>query len=72
MEEESWRRNHGGAIMEEESWRRNPGGASLRRHLGGIWLGGIMEASGKHLGGIWEASTVGFPPKPKHHKSHNT
>ena len=28
----------------------------MRRHLGGIWLGGIWEASGKHLGGIWEAS----------------
>ena len=26
MEEESWRRNHGGEIMEEESWKRNDGG----------------------------------------------
>ena len=46
MEEESWRRNHGGGIMEEESSRRHPGG-----HLGGIW-----GASGRHLGDIWGAS----------------
>jgi hypothetical protein len=42
MEEESWRRNHGGGVAE---------GESLRRHLGGIW-----EASGRHLGSIWEAT----------------
>ena len=40
MDEDSWRRNHGGGAAEEES---------LRRHLAGIW-----EASGRHLGAIWE------------------
>ena len=44
MEQESWRRNHGGRIMEEESWSRNHGGGiileaireeeSWRRHHG--------------------------------------
>ena len=29
IDEESWRRNHGGGIMEEESWRRNHGGGSF-------------------------------------------
>jgi hypothetical protein len=29
MDEESWRRNHGGGIMEEESWRRNNGGGIM-------------------------------------------
>ena len=66
MEEESWRRNHGGGIIEEESWRSNHGGGIMeeepcRRHLRSIWeaserrLGGIWEASGRLLGGIWEA-----------------
>ena len=36
MEEQSWRRSHGGAIMEE-----NHGGAIIEKssgeHLGGIW-----------------------------------
>ena len=51
---------HGGGILEEESWRRNHGGGiyasgnireAIGRHLGSIW-----EASGRHMGGIWEAS----------------
>ena len=49
MEEQSWRRNHGGAIMEE-----NHGGA-IMEETSGEHLGGIWEASGRHLGGIWEA-----------------
>ncbi len=28
-------RNHGGGIMEEESWRRNHGGETWRRNHGG-------------------------------------
>ena len=37
MDEESWRRDHGGDIIDEESWRRNHGGGiieeeSWRRH----------------------------------------
>ncbi len=57
MEQESWRRNHGGRIMEEESWSRNHGGGiileaireeeSWRRHHGrnpdrGGHQGGLM------------------------------
>ena len=61
MEEESWRRNHGGGIMEEESSRRHPGG-----HLGGIW-----GASGRHLGGIWEGSgRLGVPRGSQGNLSH--
>ena len=41
MEEESWRRNHGGIIW-GAIWE--PSGS----HLGAIW-----EAFGRHLGGIW-------------------
>ena len=62
MEEESWRRNHGGGILEEESWRRNHGGCileeeSLRRYPGG----GIMrrndgtQAPRRHPGSTQEA-----------------
>ena len=47
MDEESWRRNHGGGIKEEESRKRNPGLEALERHL---------EVSGKSLGGLWERS----------------
>jgi hypothetical protein len=32
------------------------------RHL---WHIGGKGGTERHLGGIWEASTVGFPPKPK-------
>ncbi len=64
MEEESWRRNHGGGIMEEESWRRKHGRGIMedeswrRNHGGGImeeesWkrnhgLGGTQEAPRRH------------------------
>ena len=56
MDEESWRRHHGGGI-----WRRHHGGGIIEggimegsgRRLGGIWE--AYWASGKHLGGIWEA-----------------
>ena len=48
MEEELWRRNHGGiiggGIMDVELWRTS------RRHLGDIW-----EAFGKHFEFIWDA-----------------
>ena len=51
MEEESWRRNHGGGIMEEESWRRNQEEGIMEelsgRLLGGIW-GASWRASGRH------------------------
>ena len=61
MEEESWRRNHGGGIMEEESWRRNHGGGimeeeSWRRNQGG----GIREEESwgrNHGGGIMEETS---------------
>ena len=56
MEEESWKRDHGGAIMEEESWRRHPGGAqeAPRTHPGGPKRhpGGSQEAPRRHPGGI--------------------
>ena len=43
MEEESWRRNHGGGVMEEELWMRSHGRGiiedSWKRNHGG----GIME-----------------------------
>ena len=58
MEEESWRRNHGGGIMEETSLMRNHGGGimeeeSWRRNHGG----GIMEETSlmrNHGEGIME------------------
>ena len=53
MEEESWKRNHGGGIMEEESLRRNHGGDIWG--ASGSFLGGIWERFGSHLGVIWEA-----------------
>jgi hypothetical protein len=57
MEEESWRRNHGGDIIDEESWRRNHGEdiideESWKRNHGG----GIMEETSlmrNRGGGIW-------------------
>ncbi len=60
MEEKLMKQIHGGAIM----------GRDFLEAFG--HLGGICEASERHLGSIWEAYTVGFPPEPKHHKSHNT
>ena len=43
MEEESWRRKHGGVIMEEKTFRK-PGGGNMEEEL---WrrnrVGGIME-----------------------------
>ena len=52
MEEEAWKRHHGGGILEEESWRRNLGRGILEEESWRRYL----EASGRHLGGIWEAS----------------
>ena len=44
MEEESWRRNHGGGIMVEESWRRrNHGGGIMEEESWRRNHGGIME-----------------------------
>ena len=58
MEEESWRRNHGGDIVDEESWRRNHGGdiideESWRRHLEEASGGGIIGSPGTSLGTLW-------------------
>ena len=60
MDEESWRRNHGGGIMEKGSWKRNHGGGGIieeeswrRNHVGVI---GEEASSQSHLGSIWEAS----------------
>ena len=39
MEEETWKRNHGGGNMEEESWRRNGVGIMQEESC----RGGIME-----------------------------
>jgi hypothetical protein len=57
MQEESWRRDHGGAIMrevswdrdlgggmEEGSWRRNQARGFIERESGGLWRS--LEASG--------------------------
>ena len=68
MEEEAWRRMHGGSMMEEESWealRRKHSGGSMeeawrRKHGGGCMEekhpGGIQEAPRRHPGGTQEAS----------------
>ena len=50
MDEDSWRRNHGGGIMEVELLRGNQS-EDIWEASGNVW-----EASGMHLGGIWEAS----------------
>ena len=61
MEEESWRRNHGGDIIDKESWRRNHGGDIIdeeswrRNHGGGIWRRLSWELSG-HWRLSWELS----------------
>ena len=52
MEEELWRRHHGGENMEEES-------GGIRGYLGGIWREsgrhlGTSGGSKGYLGGIWE------------------
>ena len=48
MEEESWKRNHGRGIMEEESWRRNHGGGIREEESG--------QGQGQGPGpGIWGA-----------------
>ena len=44
MDEESWRRNHGGDIIDEESWRR---------HLEEASGGGIIGSPGSSLGTLW-------------------
>ena len=53
LEEESWRRKHGGiiggGIMDVELWKSNED-QSWRRHLGCI-----CEPSRRHLGDIWES-----------------
>ena len=75
--EDSWKRNHGGGIMEKESWKRNHGDVGIikekswrRNHVEFVRGGTIEEESSEsHLGAIWKASTVGFPPKPKHIQS---
>ena len=46
----SWKTNRKRSIVEEESCSR-----FSVRHLEGIWLGGILDASGQHLGSIREA-----------------
>ena len=46
MEEQSWRRNHGGGIVEEESWRMNHGGCIME------------EASWRRLPGAGSRSAV--------------
>ena len=43
MEEESWRRNHGGGIMEEGPWRHSEALRVKQRHPGDI-----QEASRRH------------------------
>ena len=47
MEEESWRRNHGGDIIDEESWRRHLEETSWMRNQGGD----IMEEASWELSG---------------------
>ena len=69
MEEESWRRNHGGGVMEEESWMTSHGRGIIedswkRNHGGGImekesWKrnhgdGGIIKEKS------WRRNHVGF------------
>ena len=65
MEEESRRRDPRGAIMEEQSWRRNHGGGTHeapRRHPGGT-----QEAPRRHPGGAQKAfrGTQGTQEAPR-------
>ena len=62
MEEESWRRNHGGGIMEETSLMRNHGGGIMEEASGGGSPGsslGTGGSPGSSLGTLWGSLEAG-------------
>ena len=62
MEEESWRRSHGGGVMDESHGRGTIEDSWKKNHDGGIMDKESWKRNHGDGGIIKEKSTVGFPP----------